>query len=229
MIKRDQTRHFKVQNNQLRTVGLIIVGLVAAVGFVWVLAQLTSTTTTVILVNDGDCPRALLQLTPRDGGGVITVVAEPGQSIEVNVTPDIIYDFVMTTESPNVDDEIAGELARVCFDRDEGEIEVPEGGTFTYRVESVTRPFVVFEVDDACPSATILISAPNDEYDPFIVDSGQSQEREIAPDRAYTYSIELVRLADPAANICSGVESAQITLRMGESETIRIQPDTTAD
>ncbi|PJF41353.1 MAG: hypothetical protein CUN55_11815 [Phototrophicales bacterium] len=216
-------RDNRIRSNQIRVVGLVVVALAASIGFVWLLARLTDTTTTVILANEGNCPRALLQLQPRDGGSVLTLVAGPGERDEVQVVPDVEYDYIMTTESPDIDDTEG--TVRVCFDRDSGIIEVPEGGSFTYRVTSVTRPYIVFEVDEACPAATLRLSARgDDEREPVIVESGESKEVEIAPDRAYTYSIELVQLADPAANICDGVESAQISLSMGESETIRVQP-----
>lgn len=217
-----------IDQKQFRAVILITVAVLGSAGLVWGIAQLTNTTTRVELVNDGECPRALLQLIPRGGGGTFTLVAEPGQSESIEVVADLDYDYVMTTESPDVDGTNSDDpfLTRVCFDRDQGVINVPEGATFTYRVESVTRPFVVFELDEACAAGTINISARNDEREPILIEPGEEVEVELAPDRAYTYSVELVRLADADANICSGIDGAQITLSMGESDTINIEPDT---
>ncbi len=223
-MRKNQIRNNKSRNIPLRAIGLIIVGLAAAVGLVWFLAQATDTTTTVILANEGNCPRALLQLQPRDGGGVITLVAGPGEQAEAEVAADIVYDYLMSTERPAGTSATEG---RVCFDRDQGEIEVPLGGSFTYRVTSVTRPYIIFEVDAACPDSTIFLTALGDENrEPIVVLSGANQEIEISPDRAYSYDITVLQLADPTANICNGVEGAQITLGNGESRTIRVEPST---
>lgn len=227
-MRKDNDRNIQTRN-LIRASGLIAIGL-ATVAIVWFLAQATDTTTTLILANEGNCPRALLQLQPIDGGPTLILQAGPGEQDEIDVAPDIEYTYVMTTDTTDLQDDTEPDprrISRVCFDNDRGRITVPEGSTFTYRVTSITRPYVVFEVDAACPTATLFLTAEGDEdRDPVIVQPDDFQELEITPDRTYTYSISVVELADPADNICSGVEEAQFTLSMGESRTIRVQPDT---
>jgi hypothetical protein len=210
------------QNPQLRNIALIAIAIAATIGIAAFLIIFTDTDTTVTLVNNGQCPRAALVLTSPDAGQ-ITLAAGPGERDEADVVPGVDYEFTLTTETEDPD-----EMGMVCFDRDTGTFRPERGSNTDFVVESDQRPFIVFEIDEECPPATItLASQRDDRRDPLELNSGESETVEINPGQVYTYSITLVDLA--TEEVCSEVEDATITLNFNESDTVRIAPTTSEE
>lgn len=210
-------RNSRKQNPQLRNLALIAIAIAATIGVTAFILIFTDTDTTVTLINNGQCPRAALVLTSADAGEV-TLTAGPGERAEADVVPGVDYEFTLTTETEDADD-----MGMVCFDRDTGTFRPERGSNTDFVVESETRPFIVFEVDESCPPATITLSSSRDtNRDPIEINSGESENVELNPGQAYTYSISLIDLA--TEDTCLEVEDATITLEFNETETIRIEP-----
>lgn len=206
----------KKQNAQLRNYLLIAVAIIATIGITAFILVFSNTDTTITLINDGECPQAALILEGTDGSR-IALVAAPGDRDSANVIPGVEYEYTLSTQSEDPD-----EAGRICFDRDAGTFRPERGSNTDFVVESETRPFVVFEVDEQCPLATITLTSVNDdEREPIEVIPGESAEEELRPGEEYTYTIELLDVT--TGDICPETQGT-ITLQFNESETVRIVP-----
>ncbi len=131
------------QQRWVQSAALFVVAVVITFVVAYFFIQATDNTTRILVINDGDCPEITFNLREGPGGRVIQVKLKPGESEEVEVFPNLVYEYELITESDPDEDEGR------CFDRETGSIEVPEGGTVTYRVTSVAEPTATPTADPA--------------------------------------------------------------------------------
>lgn len=211
------TKKSTKQNEQMRMIALFVLAIVVTIGISAFFLFFGNDDTTITLINDSDCPGAQIELTSPDAP-TIRLVAVPGESVEADVLPDVDYEYTLTTFTEEPDDD-----NRRCYDFDQGNFRAERGSNTDFVVNSQTRSYIIFEIDEACTTATIRLNNPRDEREPIMIEPGESQEVEINPDQDYSYTIEQVDLASNEQP-CEEITDGSIRLSLDENTTIRLEP-----
>lgn len=122
------------QKRWFRNLVLFLIAATVIILLAVVALQFSDQTTTILFINDGECPLVTLTLQRGVTGEVQTYSLGPGQEVEITVFPDALYQYSLNTESSEADARNMN-----CFDRDSGTLTLPAGSTQTIRVTSVER------------------------------------------------------------------------------------------
>lgn len=112
---------------------LVLVAAVTIALLTYIVLQLSDSTTTIVLINDSDCPSITLTLQQGQTGAQQKYTVLKGQQQKIEVAPEVIYAYSLNTESEPDDRNMT------CFDRDSGTLALPTGSTQTIRVTSIER------------------------------------------------------------------------------------------
>ncbi len=204
------------KRQNLQTITALGIGIAAFLALTYFFLRASDQSAVVLFVNNGDCPLVTLRLS--DGSNLITSELEPGEEEEIEVTPDITYQYEIDTNSD------ADEEGYACLDIEPGQLTVPRGSTFTINVDSVQRPFFLVINDTECPEVTVTLWEAEDlraQIDPITVLAGEEANVEITPDKTFEYRVRMESDIEDDER-CYEVESGTLRLSFNENEEIRI-------
>ena len=204
------------KRSQLLTMVIGVIAIVALTGIVWFFLRASNQSATVLFINNSDCPEVTLTLL--GDGNVLTSSLKPGEREEIDVIPDITYEFEVNANS---DPDDAGYS---CLDIEPGQLTVPRGSTQTINFESVQRPYFIWVNDTECPRVTLNLWEAEDiraNIDPVTLAPGEEANVEITPDKEFEYRIRMDSDIDGDER-CYEVESGTIKLGFDKSDEIRI-------
>lgn len=188
-----------------RNVALFTIAVLATGGLALAFIELSDNSAVIEFVNESNCPQVVWTLQGADGTNY-TVSLRPGETEEIEVSPDVEYDYLMDTNSdPDINN-------MACFDRDEGTVNVPAGGKQTFRLKSQTRPTIAFINDTDCEEAYLELTSLRAEDQNASAAPNETSNVEIAPDIEYNYEIDA----------CGVTKEGKITLSLDRSQTFRV-------
>lgn len=201
---------------QMRAIVLIAVAAITIVGLTLLALELTDSSSSILFINDSECPEVTLTLIEQTGAERIEVSLRPGEQEEIEISPDIGYEYILDTES---DEDTQGGR---CLERETGALSVPRGSTQTIRVQS-TRTVIIFENDEACPETSINIDSQvsGEGVKDGIVGPGESEEFVISANTTYEYTLT-AQEADP--NNCLAENTGTVRIEANQTKTIRLAP-----